>query len=91
MFSALDKLEARLSKNKYLVGDQLTEADIRAFVTAVRFGKFAGMHQGIPVLICRSGLQDPLQVQSSINCRIISGNCEMDAHDLSDAWHVRHG
>ncbi|MDX2469322.1 MAG: glutathione S-transferase family protein [SAR324 cluster bacterium] len=37
LFSCLDLLEDRLSKNRYLVGDQLTEADIRLFVTLIRF------------------------------------------------------
>lgn len=31
------QVEAILSKNRYLVGDQLTEADIRLFTTLVRF------------------------------------------------------
>src|SRR5437763_17027709 len=30
-------LEARLSRSRYLLGDQLTEADIRLFTTLVRF------------------------------------------------------
>ncbi len=37
LFSALDMLEARLSARRYLVGDRLTEADIRLFTTLVRF------------------------------------------------------
>lgn len=37
LFSALDKLEARLSQQRFLVGGQLTEADIRLFTTLVRF------------------------------------------------------
>lgn len=38
VFSMLDTLEARLSDGRaYLTGDQLTEADIRLFVTLVRF------------------------------------------------------
>jgi putative glutathione S-transferase len=37
LFDALDSLEVRLSGNRYLVGDQLTEADLRLFVTLVRF------------------------------------------------------
>ncbi|AFY69279.1 Glutathione transferase [Thalassoporum mexicanum PCC 7367] len=37
LFDALDKLEARLSKQRYLVGDRLTEADWRLFTTLVRF------------------------------------------------------
>ncbi len=37
LFARLDWLEARLSGQRYLVGDQLTEADIRLFTTLVRF------------------------------------------------------
>jgi putative glutathione S-transferase len=37
LFSALDQLELRLSGNRYLLGDQLTEADWRLFTTLIRF------------------------------------------------------
>lgn len=37
VFGALDTLEARLEGQSFLVGDRLTETDIRAFVTLVRF------------------------------------------------------
>jgi len=37
LFEALDNLEIRLSKQRYLVGSQLTEADWRLFTTLVRF------------------------------------------------------
>lgn len=37
VFNTLDKLEAHLENHDYLVGDQLTEADWRLFVTLVRF------------------------------------------------------
>lgn len=37
VFSALDKLESHLEDERYLVADQLTEADIRLFTTLVRF------------------------------------------------------
>ncbi|CZF83928.1 glutathione S-transferase family protein [Grimontia marina] len=37
LFSALDKLDAHLATSRYLVGDQITEADWRAFTTLVRF------------------------------------------------------
>ncbi|WP_394193801.1 glutathione S-transferase family protein [Pseudoalteromonas atlantica] len=37
LFSALDNIEARLEKNRYLVGDTLTEADWRLFTTLIRF------------------------------------------------------
>ncbi len=37
LFAALDELEARLSRQRYLVGRQITEADWRLFPTLVRF------------------------------------------------------
>lgn len=37
LFAALDKLEEHLENQDYLVGNQLTEADIRLFTTLVRF------------------------------------------------------
>lgn len=37
LFTTLDWLEDRLGQQRWLVGDQLTEADVRLFVTAVRF------------------------------------------------------
>ncbi len=37
VFDMLDELEMHLQRRTYLVGDRLTEADIRLFVTLVRF------------------------------------------------------
>ncbi len=37
LFSGLDQLENRLASQDWLVGDRLTEADIRLFTTLVRF------------------------------------------------------
>lgn len=37
LFTALDQLEARLSQQRFLVGNQFTEADLRLFTTLVRF------------------------------------------------------
>ncbi|KAI6129480.1 glutathione S-transferase [Pisolithus croceorrhizus] len=37
LFESLDRLEKMLTGKDYLVGDRLTEADIRLFVTVVRF------------------------------------------------------
>ncbi|MFT7215259.1 MAG: putative glutathione S-transferase [Paraglaciecola sp.] len=37
LFQALDKIETRLSQQRYLVGDVITEADWRLFTTLVRF------------------------------------------------------
>jgi putative glutathione S-transferase len=37
LFAALDEIEARLGKQRYLVGHQITEADWRLFPTLVRF------------------------------------------------------
>lgn len=37
LFNALDEIEARLDKSRYLLGNEITEADIRLFTTLVRF------------------------------------------------------
>jgi putative glutathione S-transferase len=37
LFDALDRLEVRLEGHDYLVGDRLTEADVRLFTTLLRF------------------------------------------------------
>jgi putative glutathione S-transferase len=37
LFDALDEIDSRLGKQRYLVGNQLTEADWRLFPTLVRF------------------------------------------------------
>ena len=42
VFACLDELEARLSRQRYLAGNRITEADIRCFVTLVRFDPVYG-------------------------------------------------
>ena len=37
LFTALDRLEERLATRRYLVGDTVTEADVRLFTTLARF------------------------------------------------------
>ena len=37
LFAAFDELEARLSRQRWLVGDRFTEADLRLFATLIRF------------------------------------------------------
>ncbi len=37
LFATLEDLEARLGRNRYLVGERMTEADWRLFTTLVRF------------------------------------------------------
>ncbi|TXS52009.1 glutathione S-transferase family protein [Streptomyces sp. t39] len=37
LFARLDRLSERLERSRYLVGDTLTEADVRLFTTLVRF------------------------------------------------------
>ncbi len=39
LFETLDWLESRLSENRYLMGDRITEADWRLFTTLIRFDK----------------------------------------------------
>ncbi len=44
LFDTLDWLEERLSENRYLMGDRLTEADWRLFTTLVRFDPVYHLH-----------------------------------------------
>ncbi|MEO1557597.1 MAG: glutathione S-transferase family protein [Pseudomonadota bacterium] len=44
LFDTLDWLDARLSENRYLMGDQITEADWRLFTTLVRFDAVYHLH-----------------------------------------------
>jgi putative glutathione S-transferase len=44
LFDTLDWLEDRLSQNRYLMGDQITEADWRLFTTLVRFDCVYHLH-----------------------------------------------
>ena len=37
LFAELDHIDAHLEQNRYLLGEQLTEADIRLFTTLIRF------------------------------------------------------
>ena len=49
VFACLDMLELRLSRQRYLVGDVLTEADWRLFVTLIRFD--AAYHHGFKCML----------------------------------------
>lgn len=44
LFETLDWLEERLSKSRYLMGDQQTEADWRLFTTLIRFDPVYHLH-----------------------------------------------
>ncbi len=44
VFDCLDWLSERLATRRYLVGDHLTEADVRAFTTLVRFDAVYHLH-----------------------------------------------
>lgn len=37
LFATLDELDARLARQRYLLGEQMTEADWRLFPTLIRF------------------------------------------------------
>ncbi|QJQ94853.1 MULTISPECIES: glutathione S-transferase family protein [Halomonadaceae] len=50
LFEALDQLEERLAKHRYLAGTYLTEADWRLFVTLIRFD--AAYHGAFKCNIC---------------------------------------
>ncbi|XP_037453571.1 glutathionyl-hydroquinone reductase YqjG-like [Triticum dicoccoides] len=44
LYDALDKCEEILGKQRYMCGNQLTEADVRLFVTLIRFDEVYAVH-----------------------------------------------
>uniref|UniRef100_A0A0E0G5M4 GST C-terminal domain-containing protein n=1 Tax=Oryza nivara TaxID=4536 RepID=A0A0E0G5M4_ORYNI len=44
LYEALDKCEEILSRQRYICGNQLTEADVRLFVTLIRFDEVYAVH-----------------------------------------------
>ena len=63
LYAALDRVEGILSKQRYLAGAQLTEADIRLFQTLIRYdearhwpGVFAVHHFIAPCAKCAACL-----------------------------------
>ncbi|KAJ0457153.1 putative glutathione S-transferase, Thioredoxin-like superfamily, glutathione Transferase family [Helianthus annuus] len=44
LYEALDKCEEILGKQRYICGDTLTEADVRLFVTLIRFDEVYAVH-----------------------------------------------
>ena len=44
VFSGLDRVEEILSRQRYLTGAELTEADVRLYTTLVRFDKVYAGH-----------------------------------------------
>lgn len=44
LFNALDRIDERLKTNRYLVGNQMTEADWRLFTTLIRFDAVYYVH-----------------------------------------------
>jgi glutathione S-transferase len=66
LFEALDRIEKQLTGKDYLVGDRLTEADVRLFVTIVRCLFTFSLYLRILTFISgplRPRLLQPLQVQ----------------------------
>ena len=62
LFSSLDRAEDILSRQRYLTGDTLTEADIRLFVTLIRFDEVRLMRANNSYLTVLS-----IVVQSSLS------------------------
>ena len=52
VFAALDRVEEILSRRRYLVGAQLTEADVRLYTTLVRFDCVYVGHFKVSVSTC---------------------------------------
>ena len=50
VFAGLDRVEEILSRQRYLIGPQITEADVRLYTTLVRFDcVYVGHFKVIPL------------------------------------------
>lgn len=73
IFEALDKVEKLITGKDYLVGNQLTEADVRLWVTIVRcFFVIARFVLTVAIDSIRSCLCRTLQMQHSYHSRWLS-------------------
>ena len=82
MFEALDKVEKMLEGKEFFIGNQLTEADIRLWVTIVRFCVTFLLFQGALTLCNRSrsaliqsmsGISNVISAISAMDIRISTG------------------
>ena len=72
VFESLDRLEKILQGKDYLVGNVLTEADIRLFVTIVRCLPHH-LHVKLHSITCRSGLTlSTSAISSAISARSVA-------------------
>jgi len=80
VFAALDKLEKRLSNQKYLLGDRITEADWRLLPTLVRFdiGYFSAFKCNLRALRDYPHLSRYLQ--DVVNLPNVSKTIELDVY-----------
>ena len=62
LFAAFDELEARLSRQRWLVGGRFTEADLRLFPTLIRFDGLLLVVQMQPAPPC--GLPSPIELHA---------------------------
>lgn len=100
LYEALDKCEAILSHQRYLCGKTLTEADIRLFVTLIRFDevymascfkRFACFHvngckiQTQQFRVCVAGLCSSLQMQQEATTRV-SQHLQLHQRNIPDLW-----
>jgi len=82
LFAALDRVEALLARQDFLCGDVLTEADVRLFVTLIRFDAVYHTH-----FKCnrRTVLQSPALVRYMADIHRLPGVAA--TVDLDHVWH----
>ncbi|CCM00635.1 uncharacterized protein FIBRA_02672 [Fibroporia radiculosa] len=80
LFESLDKLEGMLKGKEYLVGNQLTEADIRLFVTIVRFDPVYVVHFKCNIRTIRDGYPEIHRWMRQLYWKIpaFSETCDFD-------------
>ncbi|CAL5022255.1 unnamed protein product [Urochloa decumbens] len=71
LYEALDKCEQILGKQRYICGNQLTEADIRLFVTLIRFDEFLSSTSSKIGEVCTTSLMHVYAVHFKCNKKLL--------------------
>jgi glutathione S-transferase len=59
LFAALDRCEEMLGRSRYLLGGSITEADVRLFMTLIRFDEVYVSNKAVIMVLLSSGTSLP--------------------------------
>ena len=85
LFDALDRMEARLSAQRYLTGDRITEADWRFFPTLVRFVRSMSAISNATSAVLRIIRRCQATCVNSTRCRHRRDGCH-EPHQATLLW-----